>query len=69
MTTPCITVAADAGLEECLRAMEENQVRRVVVCDRDGRVCGIVAQADIAQYALPNQTAEVVREVSQPASN
>jgi hypothetical protein len=44
--------------------MENEQIRRVLVVDDRGACCGIVAQADVAQYATPTQTAEVVREIS-----
>jgi CBS domain-containing protein len=66
MSTPVITVHADADLEECLRTMEQHQIRRVPVLDGGGACCGMVAQADIARTASPMKTAEVVREVSQP---
>lgn len=46
--------------------MERHQIRRVPVVDDTGLCCGIVAQADIAKTAPTDETAEVVREVSQP---
>ncbi|MFY9610123.1 MAG: CBS domain-containing protein [Blastocatellia bacterium] len=66
MTSPCVTVTPETSVEECCRAMEENQVRRVPVVDRSGSCCGIVAQADIAQHASKQETAKVVIGVSQP---
>lgn len=45
--------------------MEEHQVRRVPVVDERGGCCGMVAQADIAQHAPKQETAEVVKQVSQ----
>ena len=47
--------------------MEEHQIRRVPVVDGGGACCGIVSQADIAQHASRRITAELVRDVSQPA--
>ena len=47
-------------------AMESAQVRRMPVVDGDGRLCGVVAQADIALAGNSQHTAEVVREVSKP---
>jgi CBS-domain-containing membrane protein len=47
--------------------MEETQIRRVLVVDENGACCGIVAQADIAQHAPRQETAEVVRAVSRAA--
>jgi CBS-domain-containing membrane protein len=46
--------------------MASNQVRRLPVVDERGACCGIVAQADMALNASSQETAEVVREVSQP---
>ena len=69
MTTPCVTVRPDTPLEECCRVLEEKQIRRVPVVDEDGSCCGIVALADIAKHAKKRETAEVVREVSEPSSS
>ena len=69
MTTPCITVAPDMSLDECCRVLEENQIRRVPVVDAGGACCGIVALADIAKHAKKRETAEVVREVSEPSTS
>jgi CBS domain-containing protein len=66
MSSPSVTVGQDSSLDDCLAAMEENRVRRVVVVDELGRCCGIVSQADIALRGPKRATAEVVREVSQP---
>jgi CBS domain-containing protein len=65
MTTPCVTVELNDKVEECCRVLEEQQLRRVLVVDKAGRLCGIISQADIAEFARPEQTLAVVREVSQ----
>ncbi|HEU4626688.1 MAG TPA: CBS domain-containing protein [Steroidobacteraceae bacterium] len=65
MTTPCVTVELHEKVEDCCRVLEEQQLRRVLVVDRAGRLCGIISQADIAEFARPEQTIAVVREVSQ----
>ena len=67
MTDHCITVTPDMSLEECCELLEENQIRRVVVVDKEGKCCGIVSQADIAIHAPQEKAAEVLQEVSQPA--
>jgi CBS domain-containing protein len=48
MTTGPITVSEDASFEDACAAMESAQIRRILVVDRNGACCGIVAQADIA---------------------
>jgi CBS domain-containing protein len=65
LTTPAVTCALDASVEECCRHMEQHQVRRIPVVDKSGLLCGIVSQADVARLLTPEQSAEVVREVSQ----
>lgn len=48
--------------------MEQNQIRRVPVVNRQGGRCGMVAQADIALRAGDNEAAAVVRDVSRPTA-
>lgn len=64
MTPLTITVPDTATVFECVDMMRENQIRRLVVVDEDGRCAGIVAQADIALELSPTQTQELVGEVS-----
>ncbi len=64
MTHGAATVFRDTLLEDCMELMEENQVRRMVVLDDDGTVCGMVSQADLARHLPAEETAELVREVS-----
>lgn len=66
MSSPVRTVSMDTSLADCCAAMESAQVRRMPVVDMDGRICGVVAQADIALNGNASKTAEVVREVSKP---
>jgi CBS domain-containing protein len=68
MTAPAATVYRDTDVDECVRLMEENQVRRMVVIDDDGTVCGIIAQADLARHVRPEEAAELVREISEETS-
>jgi CBS domain-containing protein len=68
MSSPCVTVTPGMDVEDCCRLMEKNQIRRVPVVDENGVCCGIVAQADIAQHAPRQETAEVVRKVSRAAA-
>ena len=66
MTSMLATVPVDASIEECCQIMEERKVRRLLAVDRQGRIAGIVAQADIALHLSAGQTAEVVKEISEP---
>ena len=64
MTTGPVTVREDASFKEALEAMESAQIRRILVVDKDGACCGIVAQADIALNADEHETAVLVKDVS-----
>lgn len=68
MTDSVFTVREDSDAEECFNLMEEKQVRRVAVVDNNGAVCGIVAQADVAQYGSNGDAAELVKKVSESTS-
>jgi CBS domain-containing protein len=69
MSAPVVTVSLEASLNDCCEAMEKNRVRRVLVVDRTGACCGIVAQADIAVRGKESKAAEVVKQVSEPTSS
>jgi CBS domain-containing protein len=66
MTVILATVAPDATVKECCEIMEEKQVRRLLVTDKQGHLCGIVSQADVALHAPQDEVAEVVKKVSEP---
>ncbi len=66
MSSPVRSVPMNTSLADVCAAMESAQVRRLPVVDGDGRLCGVVAQADIALNGNSKHTAEVVREVSKP---
>ena len=48
-----ITVTAAVPIDEALKVMRENKVRRLPVVDRDGRLVGIVSEMDLL-YASPS---------------
>ena len=66
MSAPVRTVSQDSTLADCCAAMESAQIRRMPVVDMQGRVVGVVAQADIALNGSADRTAEVVQEISRP---
>jgi CBS domain-containing protein len=59
-----VTVDPEQTLDEALRLMAQHQVRRLPVCEDDGRLVGIVAQADIARQSDDARTGEVVEQIS-----
>jgi len=69
MTRNPVTCRPDDKLQRALQLMAENQVRRIPVVGEDGRIIGIIAQADMAtRIGEPAQTGEVVREISEPSA-
>jgi CBS domain-containing protein len=64
MSTPPISISEDANLDECMRLMEENQIRRLPVVRDDGKVCGIVALADLTKHTSEKYSGQVLRDVS-----
>lgn len=64
-STDVITVDPQQQLDEALRLMAQHQVRRLPVVEEDGRLVGIVAQADVARHGDDRQTGQVVEQISQ----
>lgn len=66
MTSPVASVNIESSLTEATELMESEQIRRVLVIDQDGRLCGVIAQADVALSGRDRKTAELVKHVSEP---
>jgi CBS domain-containing protein len=61
-----VSVEPDNDLEEALQLMARHQVRRLPVVE-NGRLVGIVAQADIALRENEKKTGELVEAISEPS--
>lgn len=59
-----VTVDPQQDLDEALRLMAQHQVRRLPVVEEDGKLVGILAQADVARQGEASRTGEVVEEIS-----
>ena len=59
-----VTLDPQQDLDEALRLMARHQVRRLPVVEEDGRLVGVVAQADVAKEADDKQTGKVVEQIS-----
>ena len=69
MTHNPVTCRPEDDIEQAIQAMAQYQIRRIPVVTTDGRVVGIIAQADVAtRLEEPQQTAEMVEEISQPTT-
>jgi CBS domain-containing protein len=68
MTEEIIYGFEDQDLDDATRVMEQHQIRRLVVLNRDKRLVGIVSLANLATASGERAMAgEVLREVSEPA--
>jgi CBS domain-containing protein len=65
-STDLVTVDPQQELDEALRLMAQHQVRRLPVVEEDGRLVGIIAQADVARESDDARTGELVEEISKP---
>jgi CBS domain-containing protein len=59
-----VTIDPQQEVVEAARLMAEHQLRRLPVCEEDGRLVGILAQADVAQIGHDELTGEVVQKIS-----
>lgn len=70
MTHQVVTCQAEDDLQKALDSMFENQVRRIPIVDKENRILGIIAQADVATRAKhPKRTAKMVKGISQVEVN
>jgi len=68
MTSTIVVCRESDDFSSAIKSMEEYQIRRVPVVDNDGRIVGIISQADVgARVHEPAKTARVVKEISQAA--
>src|SRR5207249_3138818 len=69
MTRDPITCRPEDDLQVALDRMEAHQIRRIPVTDREGRLVGIIAQADVAcRMNDAEKIAELVGQVSKPST-
>ena len=57
-------IAADASLDEALRMMREQAVKRLCVMDDYKRLTGIITEADVATHASEGKTGELVEAIA-----
>ncbi|HZO96657.1 MAG TPA: CBS domain-containing protein [Gaiellaceae bacterium] len=63
MTPQVFTIAPDDPLERAEALMAQHQVRRLPVCE-DGRLLGILCQADLARHASHEEVGTLVEAIS-----
>ena len=69
MTSNPSTCREDEDVSDAVSRMSDRQVRRMPVVDAEGRLCGIIAQADIATRVKKDKTTgELVEAISEPGT-
>ena len=63
-TRELVTIDPQQDVDEALRLMSEHQVRRLPVCEEDGRLVGVLAQADVARRAGDSRAGDTVEKIS-----
>ena len=63
-STDLVTIDPQQDLDDALKLMASHQVRRLPVVE-DGRLVGVVAQADVAREGKDKKTGELVEEISE----
>jgi CBS domain-containing protein len=66
-TRELVTVEPEQDLDEALALMAHHQVRRLPVVE-EGRLVGMLAQADVALEAKEKKVGEMLEEISKPAT-
>lgn len=67
MTDDLICIKPEEDASRAKELMEENQVRRVVVCDEQGSVIGVLSLADEARALSEHEVGETTKSISQPS--
>jgi CBS domain-containing protein len=69
MTRQPFTCLPEDDAQKALDAMGNHQVRRIPVVDNNGRLVGIIAQADVAtRMKEPEKVAGMLGKISKPGS-
>jgi CBS domain-containing protein len=66
-STNLVTVDPHQNLVEALRLIRQHHVRRLPVVEEDGRLIGIIAEADVARHLDDERMAEVVEQIPERA--
>jgi CBS domain-containing protein len=64
-STDLVTIDPQQQLDEALSLMARHQVRRLPVVEEDGRLVGVLAQADVAEHAQSAETGRMVEKISE----
>ena len=67
MTSPAIYCFDDQDVTEAAQVMGENQIRRLVILNRENkRVIGVISLGDLVRKGVTDLSGQVLRKVSEP---
>ncbi len=64
-TEPLVTVRPNDDLKRLQQQMGQGKVSRVLVCDDQGKLKGVISLSDLAQVADPSQCAHTLKRVTE----
>jgi CBS domain-containing protein len=62
-----VTADEEDDINTIVDLMEKNQIRRVIIKDREGKVTGIVSLGDLAVHLQKELAGEVLEKISEPS--
>ena len=69
MTTPPLYCFDDQDVTEAAKVMADNQVRRLVILNRDTeRVVGVISLGDLVRKGITDLSGQVLEKVSEPVN-
>jgi CBS domain-containing protein len=70
MTQNPVTCSPQDDIQNAMDRMSQHRVRRIPVVDEQGRLQGIIAQADLlTRVDRPQKTEKVIERISQPVAH
>jgi CBS domain-containing protein len=57
----------DASINDASKLMRENKIRRLIVLDKDKKVCGIISLGDLVVDGDTKLAAQALKDISKPS--
>lgn len=67
MTSGVVTGEVGMSISDCIDIMEENQIRRLPIISVEGKLCGIISQADLVGEMDESEMIEMLERISPPS--
>jgi len=64
LTKEVITIHEDDDIKAAAKKMEKNQIRRLVVLNKDEKISGVISLADIATHCDEKMNGEIIHAIS-----